>query len=186
MQSLWGKILAGEIAQPNSYSLRALDILKNMTVQDINALRNVSTCVLTVCGSNQTKFVLVNSNLLRKYNICMRNILLLRECGIIASEELCYELSNASDEFSCIHNSKVVAVIRPSFDSGQRQFLNVYAFTSSGIALLDTITDHINHNYIFDVLHFIKASTTDLNITAHEIIKFTDSSVAYAPDDIFH
>ncbi|WP_027940334.1 DUF2806 domain-containing protein [Anaerobiospirillum succiniciproducens] len=186
MKSLWGNILAGEIVQPNSYSLRALDILKNMTAHDISALRHISTCVLTVCGRTPKKIVLISEDLLRKYNICVSNILLLRECGIIASEDLAYELPNASDDISYIHNSKVMAVIRPYYDLGQRQFLSVYAFTSAGIALLETITDDINDNYIFDVLHFIKASTIDLAITAHEITKLTESAVEYAKDDIFH
>ena len=31
MQTLWGRILAGEVKQPNSFSLRTLEILKNIT-----------------------------------------------------------------------------------------------------------------------------------------------------------
>jgi hypothetical protein len=34
MQELWGKVLAGEVAQPGAYSLRVLDVLRNMT-QDV-------------------------------------------------------------------------------------------------------------------------------------------------------
>jgi uncharacterized repeat protein (TIGR03899 family) len=31
MQSLWGKVLAGEVKKPGSYSLRTLELLKNLS-----------------------------------------------------------------------------------------------------------------------------------------------------------
>ena len=34
LQELWGKVLAGEIQQPGSYSLRTLDVLSAMTQKE--------------------------------------------------------------------------------------------------------------------------------------------------------
>lgn len=34
MQKLWGKLLSGEVAQPGTYSLRTLDVLRNLTSKD--------------------------------------------------------------------------------------------------------------------------------------------------------
>ena len=34
LQQLWAKILAGEIKQPNSYSLRTLELIKNLTIKE--------------------------------------------------------------------------------------------------------------------------------------------------------
>lgn len=34
MQDLWAKILAGEISRPSSYSLKTIDVLKNMSKKD--------------------------------------------------------------------------------------------------------------------------------------------------------
>jgi hypothetical protein len=34
MQGIWGRILAGEIKKPKSYSLRALDILRNLSTEE--------------------------------------------------------------------------------------------------------------------------------------------------------
>src|ERR1700738_406886 len=42
LQELWGKVLAGEIEQPGSYSLRALDVLSAMTQKE--AERFVAAC----------------------------------------------------------------------------------------------------------------------------------------------
>ena len=36
MQVIWGKVLAGEIKQPGSYSLRTLDILSNLSKKEAN------------------------------------------------------------------------------------------------------------------------------------------------------
>lgn len=42
MQKLWAKILAGEIAQPGSFSLKTLNLLKQMSFKDAQALQQAA------------------------------------------------------------------------------------------------------------------------------------------------
>lgn len=42
MQKLWAKILAGEIAQPGSFSLKTLNLLKQMSYKDAQALQQAA------------------------------------------------------------------------------------------------------------------------------------------------
>ena len=37
MQALWGKILSGEVKKPKSYSLRTLDLLRNLSTEEAEA-----------------------------------------------------------------------------------------------------------------------------------------------------
>ena len=41
MQHLWGRILAGEIKQPGSYSLRTLDFIRNLTAKDAKQIEKL-------------------------------------------------------------------------------------------------------------------------------------------------
>ena len=45
MQVLWAKILAGEIENPSSYSLRTLDVLRNMSKEE-------AECFVKICNAS--------------------------------------------------------------------------------------------------------------------------------------
>ena len=42
MQTIWGKILAGEIKQPRSYSLRTLELIRNLAKQEADIFMKVA------------------------------------------------------------------------------------------------------------------------------------------------
>ncbi|CAG1769537.1 DUF2806 domain-containing protein [Geobacter sp.] len=42
MQSLWGKVLAGEVKKPGSYSLRTLELLKNITQSEAELFSRIA------------------------------------------------------------------------------------------------------------------------------------------------
>lgn len=46
MQDLWGRILAGEVKRPKSYSLRTLDVLKNITREEAELFEKAAQYVL--------------------------------------------------------------------------------------------------------------------------------------------
>ena len=46
MQYVWGKILAGEIASPNSFSLKTLDTLRNISAADAQAFQRLMPLVV--------------------------------------------------------------------------------------------------------------------------------------------
>ncbi|MBK3519820.1 DUF2806 domain-containing protein [Carboxylicivirga marina] len=48
MQELWGKILAGEIKQPKSYSLRTLDIIRNLSEDEAKVFMKFASFALFV------------------------------------------------------------------------------------------------------------------------------------------
>lgn len=46
MQDLWGRILAGEVKRPQSYSLRTLDVLRNITREEAELFEKIAQYVL--------------------------------------------------------------------------------------------------------------------------------------------
>lgn len=47
LQKLWGQVLAGEIKQPGTCSLRTLDIIRNLSVKEAHAFNDICRYVLT-------------------------------------------------------------------------------------------------------------------------------------------
>jgi hypothetical protein len=45
MQFAWGKILAGEIRRPGTYSLRTLEIVRNLTTSEADGFRRIAGCI---------------------------------------------------------------------------------------------------------------------------------------------
>lgn len=48
MQNIWARVLAGEIKKPKSYSLRTLDVLRNISVDEAKLLVKVSNYLLDI------------------------------------------------------------------------------------------------------------------------------------------
>lgn len=57
MQDLWAKILAGEIAQPGSFSLKSLMVFKSMSVTDAKLLAKVCSLVVKDASKKNTRLI---------------------------------------------------------------------------------------------------------------------------------
>lgn len=79
MQKLWGKILAGEIKQPKTFTLRTLDKLRNISVIEARKFEKISQFVLWNVG---IYLIYSIDELMKEYGIDFRDILLLEECGL--------------------------------------------------------------------------------------------------------
>lgn len=88
MQILWGKILAGEVISPSSYSLRTLDILRNLTSHEALLFEKVAKKRF----DRETDCFLINPDnyeyVLRALKITYNDILLLREIGLLVTNEI--------------------------------------------------------------------------------------------------
>lgn len=56
MQRIWAKLLAGEIKQPNTFSIRTLDTLKNLTAYEADLFRSICPLVMR-CPGNRDKSI---------------------------------------------------------------------------------------------------------------------------------
>ena len=95
MKALWGKILAGEIKAPKSYSLRTLEILKNMSKEEAQIfLKFGNLAIETDYGT----FILLfyNEKLLEdKYELEVDEKLVLDELGLLSPSDLTFGLPKA-------------------------------------------------------------------------------------------
>ncbi|PJD98034.1 MAG: hypothetical protein CK427_17190 [Leptospira sp.] len=92
MQLLWGRILAGEITKPNSYSLRTLELLRNIKLDEAEIFLKFAE--LAISG-NGISFIYNPDNvdfLKKEFKIKFEDRLLMQELGILNSNDLSYSI----------------------------------------------------------------------------------------------
>jgi uncharacterized repeat protein (TIGR03899 family) len=83
MQALWGKILAGEIKQPKSYSLRTLELVRNLSKKEADIFMKIANFAIRI-GDGNFLFKGKGENILKeKFNITYIDTALLTEIGLL-------------------------------------------------------------------------------------------------------
>lgn len=86
LQFLWGKILAGEVKEPNSFSLRTLEIIRNLSKSEAALINNLANYVFK--DGNNTFFAKAPlDHLIEMKKISHSEIFLLVEIGILQAVE---------------------------------------------------------------------------------------------------
>ena len=94
MQILWGKLLAGEVQRPGSFSLRTLEVLKRLSLKEANVFNEISPYILQCKGDDEGTYIdyfLIRDDggtILKKYNIPFSKIMLLSEAGLLCENSL--------------------------------------------------------------------------------------------------
>lgn len=182
MQKIWGHILAGEIKQPNTYSFRTLEKLKNMTQQEAKDFQMVSSLVLQSGGR---KFILSEDSILNKYGVYFSHLLELEECGLMTTQILSLKMVASAKEPDFIYNSELVGLIWGKEEQERTFKMSVYVFTASGSQLIAAIHPQMNSQYIIDCLKLIQDNHNDFMVTAHNINSISsEGKINYNEEDI--
>ena len=172
MQYLWGKILAGEIKHPNTFSMRTLNLLRNLTQKEAELFKKISPYIFTCPGNDEKSFVdyflpsesLIEfiKNPLEKYSIPFPEILTLSEAGIINYKStLSISMHLSPKETDYIVGSQG----RIKLYNGKEEPVNIihgaYVLTESGKELFPIIIseseNYIDSDYINDFMKSIIA-----------------------------
>lgn len=84
MQKVWGKVLAGEVANPGTYSVRSLEVLSNLTQQEAELFRKLSGYIELTSG-----YIFLTERGSRQgfnHEFSYADILKLEDCGILMSQ----------------------------------------------------------------------------------------------------
>lgn len=139
MQSLWGKVLAGEVKHPGSFSLRTLDILKNISQNEAEIFAKLARIAFYSGGKifvpNPDRGLFLND----KFGIGFLDLLLLREIGLLAPSDLEFSLLPVEEDsqavFTC--GSTCILIDRPA--GTPKQPVKAVLFTEIGKQLLQLI-----------------------------------------------
>ena len=168
MQILWAKILAGEIEKPSSYSLRTLDVLRNISKEE--AERFVKICNAAIKIESGKYAIPADHDYISKNIINYSDILMLKEIGLINSGSGIYindDLESDTESKLYMYGSLIVKAIACE----KRKFsLRVYPFTNVGNELATLIDRESNEENFLNLCKKLQDSNPGVLITVHRII----------------
>lgn len=147
MQNLWAKILAGEILQPKTNSLRLLDFLKNTSRDEFNTILKLMPFI-------SDDVIFRESETLKKYDISFGLILKFDELGILNSDgftNVSVELEpNQKD--SLFQTESFELIIQNNSSVKTEIQLPIFSVNGIGLDLLRLSNASLNIDFIKDAL----------------------------------
>lgn len=156
MQTLWSKILSDEVAKPNSYSLRTLETLRNLSSNEAKLFSRFVNLSVKIEG----KFRVINDNkYLRENNISLDDINLLKELNLI-NTDLSYSIYPGA-KLTIPYFDKVMFIDNRT----QRDLsFNLISLTIIGTEILNLIDRSYKLSTIENIGKLIKSKCTwDIN-----------------------
>lgn len=130
MQDLWAKMLAGEIERPTSFSLRLIDILRNMSTQEARLFQE--TCFKAIQTGNNI-FIPRNREYMQEFGIEYSDILRLDELGLMNSAgSLVLNIPIYPTTIHIASNDALIIVAKSIDSSDNTLTVEQYPFTSTG------------------------------------------------------
>lgn len=196
MRKLWGKILADEIKRPESFSLRTLDILKNISQNEAQTFEKISRIAFVHPEYIGLPF---NNKFYEIYNISYEDILLLSDAGLInlANSSIGFKTGDELNEdnikdnsliagnYAIVYNIKNKFVYKKEDNTGNLPGLppclietfRFYFFTQSGRELHTIIEPTQNIEYLKTFCNLCINKFFFEKIRIHKIKKLTEYSL---------
>lgn len=183
MQYIWGKILAGEITQPGSFSMRTLDTIRNISQSEAMAFQRV---VPLVMRSGSDFLISSKKEILNQHGVTYEDIMLLDECGLVVSSgTLSLNLTIPVGEKTHIRTETLVAIIESTSSKQEKVSIAVYSLTKAGRELYSILDRTTNEDYFLAVLREIfDKNKTKIRIMTHRIIATNGNTISYNPSPV--
>lgn len=175
LQVLWSKILAGEITNTNSISLRTLSVLSNLSKKEAETFLKATDIILY----NGESTILLGDQFLNMAGIKYPDLIQLIDSGLIMPLETNIVTLKISNQYSKIFGDNEYVLMAKS-DIVKSIEIPCYALTKTGIDL-DNI---INQNHVTDskelykqISVIINSKYKNIDFSIFKIIKNKDNDV---------
>lgn len=173
LQYLWGKILAREIIKPGSFSMRTLEVVKNLSKKDFDIFLRVSKCMI---GDDYYTFLLAAPSYLEKFEAPYADILLLSECGLINSSIHTWVVEVNDIEHNALYNKDKIVLFRKKIAGSIELKISNYGLTKVGIELYKLLDTDSNEECFKGYINYIARKNTELEFEVHQIIDIDEHS----------
>jgi len=160
MQDLWAKILAGELARPGSYSLKALKVFRDMSIVDAKLLAKACSLSLRDKSRKNIRLIVGSSEQpgllnffskgrqqfinLSQFGLNYADLLLLADNNLIFAQESESAMMANGEHVHFNYNGLSLALTSKKANVA----LQFYKFTPIGTELAALISDKINDDFI--------------------------------------
>lgn len=177
MQQIWARILAGEIQHPKSYSLRTLEALRNLSVDEAHLFEKFAR--FTVISSEP--ILIRDTELWKKYDLSFTEARLLDDCGLLSTNDVSCDFSpspNPSEPKKLFHNNRIIGLL--SNNSGSVH-ISCFAFTKTGKELFRLLKNETHGEFLCDYIKLLQKKYPEHKFSAHEIVvpESADGTISY-------
>jgi hypothetical protein len=149
LQDLWGRILAGEIKQPGSYSMRTLEFLKGLSKSEAELISKVAKFVIG------DRIYRKKDQFLEKEGIYFSELLFLQDIGILSGVEAVgintiYKSISPEKYFRPLVASNKIMLIEHD-NTSKTVNAEVYLLTQVGIEVLRLASFQVENEYLNSV-----------------------------------
>lgn len=163
MQSIWGRILAGEIKQPNTYSLRTLEVLRNLTKKEAELFTIV--CKLALDHEGVSYLYRSQSNsFLSERGVDFVNLAVLREAGLVHEGEFTsLRFLQPTEGPPAVFTANRIAIFLDKKVGSPQKDLPVYVFTQVGTQLSKLVKAEPDLDFLNAFAESVKDENTTIN-----------------------
>ena len=181
MKILWAKILAGEVKRPSSFSMRTLELLRNLSRDEAKLFSKAAQFVIR---SNNDYFIFNDlKNSLSSMGLDFDDITLLNEAGLLQAQSLIQSTFKRNDnenlKLALIYADKVLII---SSDKTKTLDIPYYRLTKAGAELYHLIDNKANEDYIKILANYLK--NDDLSFEYADFIKESEDMIEHSDTTI--
>jgi len=168
LHKLWGHILAGEVRQPNSYSLRTLELLRNITKEEADLFVKSASFYIEkdyICTEN--------------FALSLNETLLLGEIGLLNSEELIktWEIK-AHNKLEIVLDNKKLLVLINNTNHMVNCSTSVEKLSKAGREIFSILEKPNRDNFYNSLAIFFKSKGIS-QVFIHDIIEYGEQRTTY-------
>lgn len=148
MQALWGKILAGEIKQPKSFSLRTLELIRNLTKSEADIFIKVANFAI---ATENASFIFKghDKELSKDFDVSFSEVAKLIEVGLIqAGDFVNWQMLSNTEDSKCIFTAGNIVIIVNVNANSPPIHTPINLFTHSGNELLKLVSTVAPFEYL--------------------------------------
>lgn len=180
MQKICGKILAGEIIEPHSFSYKTLDCMRNLSNSDARLFEKV--CPFVIEGN----YIIHDAEIMNKVAVTYKDLLILDECGLINSSGMITASQRIEKEKLCITDfGEYILIGEIGKETGKADIhIQQFPLTKAGREIYSIIKVNNSLEYIKRVSESIRDQNSMVNISLHKVLEREETGIRYDEIDL--
>lgn len=177
MQFIWGKVLASEVENPGSFSLRTLETIRNLSKAEAATFQKIIPHIIQM---DDECFFTFDKEIMEKYRIEYADVMILDECGLVELSAISYNPMMKKGDTRELYTDERVAIISGSSDTPVKVTFSAYALTNAGRELYRILAHSPQNDYFMDVCEYIfKKNASKIGVTVHKAFRNESGEVMY-------
>lgn len=173
MQLIWGKILADEVRKPGSFSMRTLDVVRNLSKKEAECFLKILPCVMSSGGDY---FISSDEDIINAANITFYDILTLDDCGLLyADGTMRMSFTVAKNDPAIMYNDDYTINMTRRKDEPYNGSMGVYKLKTAAQELYSLLRKQTNEDYVMLWAHKLYSKNFNrCSVDVYKVIEVID------------